>query len=47
MAKADTEAIARRAIATLVGACQVLVERADEFAGKLDFGTLSHKLSAS
>jgi hypothetical protein len=44
MAKADTEVIARRAIATPVGACQVLVERADEFAGKLDFATLQPQI---
>jgi hypothetical protein len=44
MVTADMEAIARRTMTTPVGACQVLVNRADEFAGKLDFATLQPQI---
>jgi hypothetical protein len=40
MVKADMDAVARRIFTTPQGACQAMVNRADEFADKLDFATL-------
>lgn len=40
MVKADMESIARRVRKTPAGACETLVDRAEEFADKLDFATL-------
>jgi cell division septum initiation protein DivIVA len=40
LVKADMDAIARRILSTSQGACQTMLNRADEFADKLDFTTL-------
>jgi hypothetical protein len=40
LVKADMAAVARRLLTSPQGACRVMVERADEFADKLDFATL-------
>jgi hypothetical protein len=40
LVKADMEAVARRILSTPQGACQTMLNRADEFADKLDFATM-------
>lgn len=40
MVRADMDSIARRIMTSPAGACQIVVDRADEFAAKLDFATM-------
>jgi len=44
LVKADMDAVARRTLSTPAGACRLMVDRADEFADKLDFATLQPQI---